>query len=158
MADSVLGNSNVEEKDQSKINSKFVLYQELIEFTCRFMARGFKKFELKRKLEEELKFEMSIKTYEVLRNKAREMLKDTMLTPEEHRINALEIIYQTLQDDHVHASAKLRAAEMLFSAASSVPNEDAESRAKEIKKMLESIDETIEEENNDIANITMDKT
>lgn len=129
--------------------TKEIICDELVEFVAKKMACGFRKFELKRCIEEELQFEMSIKTYEVLRNKAREMLKDILLTPEQHKCNAIEMIYQVCQDPRSLGSVKLRAAELLLNTAASVPAEEGASRAEAIRKILADIDATIGEEDAD---------
>ena len=129
--------------------------EELIEFVAKYMAHGYKKFGLKKKIETEMGLTISMKTYEVLRNKARELLRDTMLSPQEHKTNALEVIYQQIQDDKVHPSSKLRAAQMLLDASNMIPEQDATNRAEELKRIIAQIDKTIAEEDED-ADTTMD--
>ena len=123
-----------------------VVCPELVEYVAKTMALGFRKWELKKKIETELGVSLSIKTYEVLRNKARAVLKDILLTPEEHKCNAIEMIYQVAQDDKAFPSHKLRAAELLLSTAQSIPAEQANNRAQQIRDLLKSIDETIGDE------------
>jgi hypothetical protein len=130
--------------EKSTPYTKAIICDELIEYVAGYMARGYKKFALKRKIEEDLDTSMCIKTFETLRSKARQLLKDTLLSPEEHKINAIEIIYQTVQDDKVSASARLRAAELLLTTASEVSPEENEERESTIRKLLKEIDESIE--------------
>lgn len=128
--------------------TKKIIYDELIEYVAGYMARGYRKYSLKRKIEEELDTPMCIKTFETLRKKARQMLKETLLSPEEHKINAIEIIYQTVQDDSVSASARLRAAELLLTTASEVSPEENEERENKIRSILRDIEDSIEFEEN----------
>ncbi len=127
-------------------DSKAIICEELVEFVCQYMARGYKKWSLKKIIEDELGTPMCIKTFETLRKQAREMLKDTLLSPEEHKINAIELVYQTIQDPSTPPSSRLRAAELLLQVSATVTSEENAKRVDNIRKILAEIDGSFSEE------------
>jgi len=120
-----------------------IVCDELVEFCCKYMALGLRKYELKKRMEDELGIPMSPRTYETLRAQAIVMMKEILLTPEQHKCNALEIIYQTVQDGQCPPASRLRAAELLLNASASVSSEEADERTEHIKSILKGIEESV---------------
>lgn len=122
-----------------------VVCPEIIEFVAKKMALGFRHYELKAEIERELETSIARRTYENLHKQAKKHLTDILLTPEEHRCNAIEMIYQVVQDPSTKSRDRLRASEILLNAVSMIPEEQAQSRAQHIRELLKDIGDPFED-------------
>jgi hypothetical protein len=115
---------------------------ELVELVAKHACLGYKKHALKKVVEDELGMPINMGVFEMLRKKAREYLKDTMLSPADHQVNAIEMLYQVAQKTPMH-NVKVRCAEILMGVTQLVKPEENEDRVKKIQAILAGIEESV---------------
>lgn len=121
---------------------KAIDHEELIELVAKYTCQGYKKHALKRAVEAELGTTMSITAFEVLRKRAREFLKETLLSPADHQMNAIEMLYQVAQTTKM-PNIKVRCAEVLLGITQLVKVEENEDRVRKIQEILAGIEESV---------------